>query len=110
MGGVAVAGLAAVGPDAATVALNPFLLEGWRPPGGRDWLTMGVLAAVTITGSIFAAVAYQNAPSPVVATFDYSYLAFSALWGLLIFAETPDAPAVLGMIMIVAAGLMVLRS
>ena len=71
---------------------------------------MAVLAVVVILGSIFAAVAYQNGPSAVIATYDYSYLAFSALWGFALFAEVPDALAIFGMGLIVTAGLMVLRS
>ena len=40
----------------------------------------------------------------IVATFDYSYLAFSAIWGWLIFAEGLDTPTVIGKLMIVLAG------
>ena len=91
------------------IALNPFLLSEWRAPVIDEWIAMAVLAAVVTVGSIFAAFAYQNGPSSVIATFDYSYLAFSALWGFVIFVEIPDVLAIFGMFLIVLAGLMVLK-
>ncbi len=87
----------------------PFLIGDWAVLDLSGWLTMSVLAIVVIFGSVFAAIAYQNAPSSVVATFDYSYLAFAALWGLLVFSEVPDALTILGMVMIAGAGMIAIR-
>ena len=97
--------------DPAESAKNtyPFLIGDWAVLDLSGWLTMSVLAIVIIFGSLFAAIAYQNAPSSVVATFDYSYLAFAALWGLLVFSEVPDALTVLGMVMIAGAGMIAIR-
>ena len=96
-------------PDSEQIKLNPFMLSDWRAPVVDDWIAMAVLATVIIIGGIFAAFAYQNGPSSVIAAFDYSYLAFSAFWGFIIFVEIPDGPAVFGMFLIVVAGLMVLK-
>jgi drug/metabolite transporter (DMT)-like permease len=87
----------------------PFLIGDWAVLDLSGWLTMSVLAVVVILGSLFVAIAYQNAPSSVVATFDYSYLAFAALWGLLVFSEVPDALTILGMVMIAGAGMIAIR-
>jgi drug/metabolite transporter (DMT)-like permease len=87
----------------------PFLIGDWAVLDLSGWLTMSVLAVVVILGSLFAAIAYQNAPSSVVATFDYSYLAFAALWGFLVFSEVPDALTILGMVMIAGAGMIAIR-
>lgn len=95
--------------DNETVAANSFLLGQWSPIDAQTMLTMTILAAIVIAGSYFAAVAYQNGPSALVSTFDYSYLAFSALWGLLFFSEIPDGFTVAGMLMIVIAGMLALR-
>jgi drug/metabolite transporter (DMT)-like permease len=97
--------------DPAESAKNtyPFLIGDWAVLDLSGWLTMSVLAIVVIFGSVFAAIAYQNAPSSVVATFDYSYLAFAALWGLLVFSEVPDALTILGMVMIAGAGMIAIR-
>jgi len=88
----------------------PFLIGDWAALDLSGWLTMSVLAVVVILGSLFAAIAYQNAPSSVVATFDYSYLAFAALWGLLVFSEVPDTLTILGMVMIFGAGMIAIRA
>jgi drug/metabolite transporter (DMT)-like permease len=97
--------------DPAESAKNtyPFLIGDWAVLDLSGWLTMSVLAIVVIFGSLFAAIAYQNAPSSVVATFDYSYLAFAALWGLLVFSEVPDALTIVGMVMIAGAGMIAIR-
>lgn len=87
----------------------PFLIGEWAVLDLSGWLTMSVLAVVVILGSLFTAIAYQNAPSSVVATFDYLYLAFAALWGLLVFSEVPDELTILGMLMIFGAGMIAIR-
>ena len=108
-GALATVVLAVWGPDEATRLANSFLLGEWTQLDARGWGAMTVLGIVVVIGSLFAAIAYQNGPPSVVASFDYSYLAFSALWGLVFFAEVPDALTVLGMVMIAGAGLVAVR-
>lgn len=97
------------GLDAAAVAQSPFLLNGWAPVSPVLLGACAILAAAILIGSIGAAIAYQTAPAALIGAFDYSYLAFAALWGVLFFAEFPDGIAVVGMAMIIGAGLMVLK-
>lgn len=96
-------------PTPAQIDINPFLLGRWTAMGATEWFAAGVLACVILVGSIGAAIAYQAGPSSTVATFDYSYLAFSVAWGLLFFSEMPDAVTVAGMLCIVVAGLIAIR-
>jgi drug/metabolite transporter (DMT)-like permease len=86
-----------------------FLLAAWTPMGSHEWLAMALLAAAVLVGSIGAAVAYQSGPPSVVGTFDFAYVGFAVVWGLLFFGEIPDGSAVLGMAMIVLAGILSLR-
>ena len=58
--------------------------------GTAEWLTMALLAAAAIIASVGAAIAYQVGPSATVATFDFTYVGFAALWGVLFFAEVLD--------------------
>ena len=53
--------------------------------------------------------AYKIAPPSTVATFEYSYLVFVAIWDVVFFATAPTQTTLTGMVMIVAAGLLVLR-
>ncbi|MBC07211.1 DMT family transporter [Thalassospira sp.] len=86
-----------------------FLLAPWTSMTLNGLGTMAILAASILIGSIGAAIAYQNGPPAMIGTFDFAYVGFSFVWGVLFFAETPDALSLIGIIMIVAAGIMSLR-
>jgi drug/metabolite transporter (DMT)-like permease len=107
VGAIALLGLKLWGPDAGLVAWNPFLFGAWTPMWLEEWRTMGILAAAIMAGSIGAAYAYQKGPASTVAIFDFSYVGFAAVWGLVIFAETPAPPVSAGILLIVVAGIIV---
>lgn len=87
-------------------AMNPFLLGAWTPMWIDEWRTMALLAVTIVIGSIGAAIAYQQGPAPVIASFDFSYVALAAAWGFLVFAELPSLTATLGIGLIVSAGIL----
>jgi drug/metabolite transporter (DMT)-like permease len=109
VGGTVSAGLLIANLDVAQISANAFLLGGWVSTGLREIMALAVLASAILIGSIFTAVAYQSASSSTVSTFDYSYLAFSVMWGLVFFAEIPDALTILGIAMIALAGMIAVR-
>ena len=82
------------------------VLEG--PAGG----VLGEPASVQVsdagsgTAAVGAAIAYQNGPPATVAAFDYSYLAFSLIWGAIFFGELPAILSLLGIVVIVTAGVL----
>lgn len=86
-----------------------FLLGSWAAMGTGEWAAMALLACAILVGSVGAAIAYQNAPPAVIGTFDFGYVAFALVWGLVFFAEVPDIWSLIGMALIVIAGFMVLR-
>ena len=86
-----------------------FLIGDWSTMGATDWLSMGLLAAATIIGSVGAAIAYQVGPPATIAIFDFAYLGFAALWGILFFDEVLDAVTLGGMTLIVVAGVLAVR-
>jgi len=75
----------------------------------NEWRTMGILAIAILVGSVGAAVAYQKGPASLVSIFDFSYVGFAVAWGYLLFAEVPANLVMLGILMIIAAGIMVSR-
>ena len=89
---------------------NAFLLGPWQSLGGREWLFLAALSVLMFGNGLVLPAAYQLAPTTIVATFDYSFLLFSAFLGFLFFGEVPDVVSVIGMAMIVGAGLIVARS
>ncbi len=83
-----------------------FVFGPWQ---SLDLALIGVvamLAAVVFIGSVGAAIAYQNGPTATVAAFDYCYLVFSLMWGAIFFGEMPGALALIGIAIIVAAGIL----
>ena len=90
-------------------ASEGFFLAPWVAMGGNEWLTMVLLAAAILIGSVGAAIAYQKGPPSIVGTFDFAYVGFAVLWGILFFQEIPDLVSVLGIALIVAAGVMSMR-
>jgi len=87
-----------------------FILGPWQTLDVPLMATIAALAALILVGSVGAAIAYQKGPPSTVAAFDYSYLVFSLLWGQLFFAELPDIVGLIGIAVIIAAGLLALRS
>ncbi|WP_294929181.1 DMT family transporter [uncultured Paracoccus sp.] len=106
MAGVLAAALAALLPESAR---QGFLLARWTGMGPAEWLSMTLLAAAILIGSIGAAFAYQNGPPAMIGAFDFAYVGFAVIWGLVFFAEVPDAISTLGMALIVGAGILSLR-
>ncbi|NPD15784.1 DMT family transporter [Xinfangfangia sp. D13-10-4-6] len=110
IGFVVVGGLAA-----AIILLLPvtarqgFLLAPWAGMEPSEWLSMGLLAAAILIGSIGTAIAYQNGPPAMIGAFDFAYVGFAVLWGLAFFAEVPDMLSLFGMLLIVGAGILALR-
>lgn len=106
-----VAGLVATAAIALSVtdSREGFLLGPWAAMGFGEWVAMALLACAILVGSVGAAIAYQNAPPAVIGTFDFGYVAFALVWGLVFFAEVPDIWSLIGMGLIVIAGVMVLR-
>lgn len=106
VGGVAAAGISMLSDDMR----HGFLFAPWRDMTVDDFGTMGMLAASILIGSIGAAIAYQKGPSVMIGTFDFAYVGFSFIWGVVFFSETPDALSLTGIMMIVVAGVLSLRS
>lgn len=104
--GTAVTGLILVSPD---LTREGFLLAPWAPMGASEWLSMALMAAAILIGSIGAAIAYQNGPPKIIGIFDFAYVGFAVIWGMAFFAEVPDMLSTIGIVMIVGAGLLSMR-
>lgn len=89
---------------------NPFLFGPWAPMLSADWLLMFCLGCIMVVVAVGVAKAYQSGPSAVIGTFDYAYLVFAAVWGVLFFAEKLDLFTLTGMGLILTAGVLVLAT
>ena len=97
--------VALIGPDPSS---NRFVLGSWVAMGWQEWAIMGAFGTALVVVTAAVAKAYQAGPSAIVGTFDYSYLVFASLWGVLFFGETLDLLMIVGIAMIVGAGMLVL--
>lgn len=86
-----------------------YLGGSWVAMGAREWGAMAILAGAILIGSIGAAIAYQIGRPSVIASYDFAYVGFAALWGALFFSELPSLQAAAGMALIVIAGILAVR-
>jgi drug/metabolite transporter (DMT)-like permease len=91
------------------VAVSPFLLGSWSWLDLWEWGFVAMLAVLMVGNGLVLPAAYQSAPSVIIATFDYTYLIFATVLGVVLFSEIPDTQTVMGIIMIAGAGLIVAR-
>lgn len=101
--------LVSLKPQGEVVAAYPYIFGGWSTVTPTDWLVLLLLAGFAVVIGMMLAGAYQAAPPSTVATFEYSYLVFVAVWDILFFEIAPTVVSITGMILVVAAGLLVLR-
>jgi drug/metabolite transporter (DMT)-like permease len=106
VGMIGTAALVIGAPTESQAAAYPFLLGRWTAMGPREWSVILLLAVLIVAISAGVAKAYQSGPPAVIATFDYTYLVFAALWSFAFFSELPDAMTVTGILLIAGAGIL----
>ncbi|MBN8630895.1 MAG: DMT family transporter [Rhodobacterales bacterium] len=89
--------------------LTAFLLLPGRyvPMPAADLATVASVSLTGMGGTVLMISAYRAAPPVVVAPTQYSQIAWAALFGALFFAEPMTASTTIGMVIIAAAGLLV---
>ena len=84
-------------------------LDTWAAMGAPEWGAIGLLAIAILIGGLGAAYAYQNGAPKIIGTFDFAYVGFAVLWGVVFFDEVPELISIMGIAMIVIAGVLSLR-
>ena len=107
-GGASVAALL-VGGESGSGAVQSLFLGDWVPMGAVQWALIVLLSLTMLIGSVGTAFAYQFGPASIISTWDFSYLAFAVLWGVVLFSERLDAVSLLGSTLIAVAGIVVVR-
>lgn len=87
----------------------PFLFGSWSSVELSDWAVLLGLAGFAAMIGVMLAKAYQSAPPATIATFEYSYIVFVAIWDIVFFGVAPTAMSVAGIAMIIGAGVLVMR-
>ncbi|MCY3874096.1 MAG: DMT family transporter, partial [Rhodobacteraceae bacterium] len=81
----------------------------WTPPSRTDFGLLSLSAVFLFAGYYFGVVTMRTGDIFFVSPFRYSIMIFSAIFGALLFAEIPDALTVLGILILVGAGVFTIR-
>lgn len=87
-----------------------FLFRAWAMPTMPDLLLMAATGVVAALGSWMLTHAYRIAEANVIAPFEYSSILILTVWGMLLWGEVPGLHTIIGVIVIVGAGIYVLRA
>jgi S-adenosylmethionine uptake transporter len=86
-----------------------FLLRGWVVPGPGELGLMALCGVLAGIGAYSLAQAYRAAPASTVAPFEYVMIIWAVLWGYVFWGDVPGGAIVVGVAMIVGAGLWVVH-
>ena len=87
-----------------------FLTRGWAWPSPLDLGLMSACGAIAAVGLTLLTQAYRIGQNSVVAPFEFTFAFWGLLWGWLFFGDVPDALGWVGIAVIIAAGLYVVRA
>ncbi len=105
--GVLVLGLTFTPPPSAWVDHSPFMLRPWAEMSAQDWIAIIVMAVLICGLTVLLALAYQIGQTVLIATLEYSYLIFAGLIGYIFLDEVLDGFSLMGMAILVGAGVLV---
>ena len=74
----------------------PWVLFGYVPMRPGQFACLMAAGVMVSTGQLLMSAAYKRAPSSVLSVFEYSQVLFSALLGIIMFSQFPDAFSLLG--------------
>lgn len=90
-----------------TLVAVPLSLAGWQPLTVAAWALSFGLGAAFGAGQYFLAKAFTLAPANILAPFTYFQILAATVFGLAVFKDIPDQWTILGVALIVAAGIYV---
>ncbi|MGE3872947.1 MAG: DMT family transporter [Parvibaculaceae bacterium] len=85
-----------------------FLVRPWVWPDVKGFVMMGACGVIAAVAMSLLTNAYRRADAGIVTVFEYTGMIWGPLWGFLFFAEVPPVTTLLGMLLIMTAGLIVL--
>jgi drug/metabolite transporter (DMT)-like permease len=89
----------------ASLLTAPFLPFGWRTPTAEQWLSLGGIGLCQAGSQLLIILAYQHAKPGRIAPFNYSVVVFSGIIGWIVWHNTPDALAIVGVILVSVGGI-----
>lgn len=93
----------------ATIGSLPFCIADWRWLSLRANLLLGAAGLMATAGQLLMTSAYKRGPAWIVAAFAYFSVPLAWLLGIVVWGERPDLIANLGILLIAAAGVTLVR-
>jgi drug/metabolite transporter (DMT)-like permease len=110
-GGIALATIFGSGAHAgASHSSLAFLTRGWQAMPVGDLLLFMACGLIAAIGLSLLTYAYRVAASSSVAPFEYSFIIWGVLWGWVFWSDLPAPTAWIGISLLIAAGLIVIRA
>ena len=97
---------------ALTPLVQPFGIKAWGPwlwPSAFTFALCCLAGLLMVLANTFSFLAFRSGDMSVVSPFRYFYLFFAVLGGIVVFTEIPDWISLLGMALIVTAGVYLLH-
>jgi drug/metabolite transporter (DMT)-like permease len=91
------------------IGLAGLAVQSWSAPDLATVAVLGAAGICLVLAQFFIVVAYRDTELSAVAPFRYSIVAFAVIYGLVFFAELPDAFSLGGMAIMIAAGIYMLH-
>ncbi len=91
----------------AVVLISPVAWMWWQPVSLRQAAILLVMGAVNAVAHLLIITAFARAPAPTLAPFTYVEIVTAVGWGILFFADIPDAITFIGIAVIIASGVIV---
>lgn len=88
-------------------AIVPFF---WVMPEPDAWLFLGFMGLIGLLGQWLVIKAYVVASPSLLAPFAYTQIVWATLIGYLVFGDFPEPSTIVGVIVVIAASLMVIRT
>jgi drug/metabolite transporter (DMT)-like permease len=85
------------------------LAGNWQVPDFEAWAAVVIAAAFFVFAIMLGVVAFRDTDVSVVAPFRYALVLFAVVYGIILFAEFPDALSLAGTGLIVGAGVYMLH-
>ena len=94
----------------STLLSVPVAVFDWQPVAGQTWLWLLALGLALLFSQALIVVAYRYAPAEKVGPFIYSVIVFTAVIDWLVWEHLPTVFTYLGMILVIAGGLVAIRA
>jgi drug/metabolite transporter (DMT)-like permease len=86
------------------------LAWAWQSPPVELWFVLFLIGAISTAAQLLLTRAYAYAPAAQVGPFSYGTVVFAALFGWALWSEIPDTLSAVGALLVVAAGILTIRT